>query len=162
MKKVFSIVAVVAILGTLAAASLGSAADLKVRGGTIQAGADYDLKMYNIAEVWEWGLNCETGLVEYVKMGFGGVDLPVGGDNALTFCVAITDDVGGVIQKDSITLTWPYQPESDYRIPGSYYTDPITIPLCPPVPACDITDIEVYVYGTANSGEMDAQCPELN
>jgi hypothetical protein len=152
VKKVLSVMAVVVILGTLAAASLGSAADLRVQGGTIQAGADLDVKMYDVAAVCGWGLETDTGMVHFVRMEFAGVTEP-GGGNELTFFVAVTDSCGDVISTGSYAKTWPGEPTSNYTIPCTMIT------LTPPVRACDIYDIHVYVEGSANSGPTAEICP---
>jgi hypothetical protein len=62
----------IVVLSTVAsvAISLGSAADLRVQGGTIQAGTEHVLK-YDEDGVWtaRWGLDLNSGMVSSVTVG---------------------------------------------------------------------------------------------
>lgn len=154
MKKVFTIIAALALVGIIAGAGFGSAADLKVQGGTIQAGADYDLAMYSVAEVCGWGLETDTGLVSFVRISFNAPN-PVGGDNELSYFVQITNAAHDVIATSSKNIVFPVQPVSNYNLTCEVFNFNV------PVKACDIADIHVFVEGSANSGPTTPICPDL-
>ena len=145
MKKLLPILLVIVLTVGVMGAAFASAADLTVRGGTIQAGEDLDVKMYNICAVLGWGLETDDGSVHFVRLEFWGPD-DMGGNNELEFFVIITGDSGQEIARSSKQITWPIEPNSDYNLPNEKFT------FNHPVQAEDIYDIHVYVEGSANSG----------
>jgi len=121
-----------------------------VRGGTIQAGEDLDVKMYNIAAVCGWMLETDDGLVYGVRLEFIGPDDKFGGNNELTFFVIITGDQGQELTRSVKQIIWPIEPKSNYNIACN--TDQGKFMFDTPVAAAAIYDIHVYVEGSANSG----------
>jgi hypothetical protein len=61
--------AILAILIVIAAVAYGAAASLNVSGGAIQYGIDTDLTCDDAVAVTGWGLETDTNLVYYVKIG---------------------------------------------------------------------------------------------
>ncbi len=157
MKKLLAVIGVLAILGVLAGAGFGSAADLKVQGGTIQAGADYDLKLYDIAEVAGWGYECDDGLVHFVRLGLAEAQLPVGMGNEFTVFVQVTDKDHNVITCGQKSFDFNGPPP--VTIPTSIA--PFIVEFDEPVPPCQIYDLHVVIEGSANSGPSTPICPDI-
>jgi hypothetical protein len=146
MRKLFLISVVVMSLVITMGVAFGSAADLTVRGGTIQAGMDNDVKMYDIAAVNGWMLETDTGLVSGVRLALIAHVDDFGGDNELEYWVIITGDVGQELTRSYKQIMFPIQPHTDYNLPNEAFI------FDTPVLAEDIYDIHVYVEGSANSG----------
>jgi hypothetical protein len=149
MRK-FLLIGVVALsLVITVGAAFGSAADLKVQGGTIQAGADFDVKLYNLAETAGWGLNPDDGTVSYVTLGLYGVTDP-GSGNKIRVYVNITNKTHDIIA----------QGMKEYTFTGTIGNIPsLTVDFNHPVKACDIWDLHVFIEGSANSGPDVEVCP---
>jgi hypothetical protein len=153
MKKFFSIIALIAIIGVLAGVGLGSAADLPLAGGTIQGGNDNDVQTQeNHVYVAGWQLEqgeigdnvAVTGLVYGVRLW--GFDLDTVG---LEVYVNITKN-GVVISQQAGAEVVP----ADGAVPADNQPAAnkigIVVALDPPVYAQDITDIEVFLEGPNN------------
>jgi hypothetical protein len=128
MKRI--VVALVAAAAVFALA-FGSAATLSVDGGAIQAGVDANLTCTAAADVLGWGLETDTGLVNFVR-----IDVPATCDGNEMF-VSITS-YGTEIASGNVTLP-------NLHSAGGH------IVHFSPQPAADITDIEVFIEGPNGS-----------
>ena len=143
MKKLLIIFLVMALTLGVMGFAFASAADLTVRGGTIQAGEDLDVKLYDLAVVNGWGLETDNGLVSFVRLGLFGLPDP-GSGNEMTVFVVITGDVGQKLTGGRYDHDWGTSPITELPDIKIYFDSPVL--------AADIYDIHVYIEGSANSG----------
>ena len=148
MKKLLPILLVLVLTVGIMGAAFASAADLEVRGGTIQAGLDEDLALFEDVQVREWILGRDCASVVGVRMHLMGateVDF-VNEDQWFTVHVCITNN-GTVIREGSMTLS---KHNLTPTATGWWYPDVVV--NFARVPACQITDIHIVIEGSVNSG----------
>lgn len=134
MRKVLAICFIVMLVGSVA----GAAASLNVDGGTIQSGGDTSLKCdKDGVRVDGWGLETDDGKVYFVRIH----DIDPACSGAEMF-VLITQG-GSTIAKGSAIIPTD-------GAGGDNDTDAGEVGVkisFTPVPAVDITDIEIFIEG---------------
>lgn len=129
MKRLF----VALLVGAMVFGTVYALAEtLIVQGGTIQAGADTDLACdEDGVAVLGWGLESDTGLVYSVRIGDIDEDCRSGDTDMF---VNVTDG-GTIVARGTV---------------DNLSADTVTVNFATPYPAEDITDLEVFIEGTAN------------